>query len=71
MPLIGQIRILLGKVEVLCHSLDKLGYYLAKWRLGISSKKNQNNGFWLSLIREQNLLIILGIRSNQKPICGM
>ena len=25
--------------EGLCQSLDKLGYYSAKWRLGISSKK--------------------------------
>ena len=27
--------------EGLCHSLDKLGYYSAKWRLGISSKKTK------------------------------
>ena len=27
--------------EGLCHSLDKLGYYSAKWRLSISSKKTK------------------------------
>ena len=31
--------------EGLCHSLDKLGYYSAKWRLGISSKKTKTMDF--------------------------
>ena len=27
--------------EGLCHSMDKLGHYSAKWRSGISSKKTK------------------------------
>ena len=31
--------------EGLCHSLDKLGYYLAKWRLCVSGKKTKIMAF--------------------------
>ena len=45
--------------EGLCHSLDKLGYYSAKSRLGIRSKKTKIMVFGKSSKRTE--LIILGM----------
>ena len=35
------LLLLSESLEGLCHSLDKLGYYSAKWKSGISSKKTK------------------------------